>query len=201
MTGYTIFDTPVLKTLLYWASLMYMKVFRWKREGKAPGIPKYVMIAAPHTSNWDLPITLILAFALRIKIFWLGKHSIFEPPFGHICRWLGGIPVDRRRSGDTVSQAVQTFNNRPELILVVPPEGTRKKVRYWKTGFYYIALGACVPIVLGFVDYKRKAGGIGPTIMPTGDIGADMAIIQEYYKNIIGKNAEQWNCESAAINK
>ncbi|MDD5168412.1 MAG: lysophospholipid acyltransferase family protein [Syntrophales bacterium] len=190
-----------MKTLLYWASLMYMKVFRWKREGKAPGIPKYVMIAAPHTSNWDLPITLILAFALRIKIFWLGKHSIFEPPFGHICRWLGGIPVDRRRSGDTVSQAVQTFNNRPELILVVPPEGTRKKVRYWKTGFYYIALGACVPIVLGFVDYKRKAGGIGPTIMPTGDIGADMAIIQEYYKNIIGKNAEQWNCESAAINK
>ncbi len=198
---YTIFDTPVLKDLLYFSSLFYMWLFRWKKEGAAPPIPRYVMIAAPHTSNWDLVITLVLAFAFRIKVFWIGKHTIFKPPFGWICRWLGGIPVNRTRSGDTVAQTVEVFRESKKLILVVPPEGTRKKVRYWKTGFYYIAHGAGVPIVLGYVDYKRKVGGIGPAIMPSGDIGADMDIIKDFYKGIMGKHSDQWSHEGIAISE
>jgi len=196
---YTLFDTPVLKTLLYGGSRLYMFVFRWKKEGAAPDLPKYVMIAAPHTSNWDLVMTLIMAFAFRIKVFWIGKHTIFKPPFGTICRWLGGIPVNRTRSGDTVAQSVQVFHDHEELIMVIPPEGTRKKVRYWKTGFYYIAHGANIPIVLGYVDYQRKVGGIGPAILPTGNIDTDMDIIKRFYQGIMGKHNDQWSHEGIAI--
>ncbi|MDQ5987734.1 MAG: hypothetical protein CSYNP_03479 [Syntrophus sp. SKADARSKE-3] len=198
---YTIFDTPVLKTMLYRAALIYMKIFRWKRGGAPPSFPKYVMIAAPHTSNWDLVITLILAFAYQINVCWVGKHTIFRPPFGSLFRWLGGIPVDRRQAGDTVAQSVQAFHKHERLIMIVPPEGTRKKVRYWKTGFYYIAHGAGVPIVLGYVDYARKIGGFGPAIKPTGDIHADMNIIKDFYKNIEGKHGNQWSSEGIIIKK
>lgn len=197
---HTIFDTPVVKTLLYWGARFYMFIFHWEKEGKVPDLPKYVMIAAPHTSNWDLVITLILAFVLQIKIYWIGKHTIFKPPFGAISRWLGGIPVDRRQSGDTVAQMVRVFQDQEKFIMVIPPEGTRKKVRYWKTGFYYIAHGAGVPIVLGYVDYKRKVGGIGPAILPTGDIDADMDKIKGFYQGIMGKHNAQWNREGIKIN-
>ena len=191
----TIFDTPVVKTLLYWASQSYMFVFRWRKEGAVPDIPKYVMIAAPHTSNWDLVITLVMAFSFRIKIFWIGKHTIFKRPFGSICRWMGGIPVDRRRSGDTVAQIVQVFNGQKNLVIVIPPEGTRRKVHYWKTGFYYIAHGAGVPIVLGYIDYKRKVGGLGPAIMTSGNIDADMDTIKRFYQGIMGKHDDRWSSE------
>lgn len=195
----TIFDTPIINTIFYWASQSYMFVFRWKREGVAPDFPKYVMIAAPHTSNWDLVITLVIAFSFRLKVFWIGKHTIFKPPFGAICRWLGGVPVDRRRSGDTVAQIVSVFNKQEKLVMIIPPEGTRRKVHYWKTGFYYIAHGARVPIVLGYIDYKRKAGGIGPAITPSGNIDADMDIIKRFYQGIVGKHDDRWNDEGIGI--
>ena len=184
---YTIFDTPIVNTLLHRLALFLLKIFGWCREGRLPNVTKYVMIAAPHTSNWDLPVMLILAFSFRTKISWMGKDTLFRWPFGALFRWLGGIPIDRTSSHNVVSQSIKLFQEKEKLVLAVPPEGTRKKVRHWKTGFYYIAKGADVPIVLGFIDYQRKAGGFGPVVTPTGDIEADMEKIRAFYTNITGR--------------
>jgi len=198
---YTVFDTPVVRTILRWFSLAYLKVFGWSCEGQVPDLKKFVMIAAPHTSNWDFPITMFLAFALNVKVYWMGKASIFKRPFGPVMRWLGGIPVDRSRSNNMVDQTVEVFKRHDKLVIIVPPEGTRGKVSYWKTGFYRIAHGAKVPIVLGFVDYQRKAGGIGPVIVPTGNIEADMYAIQSYYAGVTGKHPEKSSMAAIAPEK
>ena len=197
----TIFDTPVLNQVLHFLAISYLLIFRWKKEGHVPDVPKFVMIAAPHTSNWDLPLTLILSLAFRMKVFWLGKHTIFSPPFGSLFKWLGGIPVDRRQANDLVTQCIQTFNKSARMIMVIPPEGTRSKVRYWKTGFYYIAHGAGVPIALGYIDYKRKAGGIGPAVFTTGNIEGDMVKIRDFYAGVTGKNPHQWTEQSIGVTK
>jgi 1-acyl-sn-glycerol-3-phosphate acyltransferase len=162
-------------------------------EGEVPDTPKYVLIAAPHTSNWDLPIMLCLAFAFRTSLFWMGKHTLFRRPFGPIMRWLGGIPIDRREAHNVVELSAQLFRNAERLVMVVPPEGTRQKVRYWKTGFYRIAESAHVPIVLGFLDYRRKVGGLGPVVVPTGDIDADMVVIRAFYADITGKYSDRFD--------
>jgi 1-acyl-sn-glycerol-3-phosphate acyltransferase len=187
----TVFSTSVIKSLLYWISLGFLKVIGWCKEGKLPDIHQYVIIAAPHTTNWDLPITLALAFAFKCNIYWMGKDTIFKRPFGKIMKFLGGIPIDRSTSGNVVEQSIEAFGENNNLVLVIPPEGTRKSVKYWKTGFYYIANGANVPIVMGFLDYKRKVGGIGHVFQPTGDIDADMAAIQAFYINVSGKYPEK----------
>jgi len=197
----TVFDTPILKQVLYLLAIFYMRAFRWKKEGRIPNVPKFVMIAAPHTSNWDLPMTLILSLAFRMKVFWLGKHTIFRTPFGGLFKWLGGIPVDRRQANNLVTQCIQTFQRSERLIMIIPPEGTRSKVRYWKTGFYYIAHGAGVPISLGYVDYKRKAGGMGPTVITTGDIEADMMKIRSFYAGVTGKNPHQWAEQAIGVTR
>lgn len=185
--SYTIFDTPILNALLHWLSLILLKIFGWRMDGELPKTPKYVMIAAPHTSNWDLVFMLTLAFSYKTKVCWMGKDTLFRRPFGALFKWLGGIPIDRARSHNVVDQSIELFRKNEKLVLAVPPEGTRKKVRYWKTGFYYIAKGAGVPIALGFIDYRRKTGGFGPVITPTGDIEADMEAIQAFYADITGK--------------
>ena len=171
-----------------WIGLIFLKILSWRIEGKIPAdIKKFVMIAAPHTTNWDFPITLAITFVLKIKIYWMGKAAIFRWPFGSACRWLGGIPIDRSQSKNVVEQSVQSFNEMDNLIMVIPPEGSRKTVSYWKTGFYHIAKGANVPIVMGFLDYRRKVGGIGPTFYPTGHIEEDMQEIKAFYATITGK--------------
>ena len=154
---------------------------------------KSVLIAAPHTSNWDLPYTLMVAFVLRLNVYWMGKSSIFKPPFRGVMMWLGGIPVDREKSSNlvTASSAAIVQADSP-LQLVVPPEGTRSGTRFWKTGFYYIAQGAGVPIVMAYLDYDKKTGGLGPVFETTGDIEADMASIKNFYKGVTGKNATQF---------
>lgn len=192
----TIFDTPVLNTLLYYISLFLLKMTGWRKEGRLPTSPKYVIIAAPHTSNWDLFYTLVIASAFRIKINWMGKDAIFRPPFRGICQWLGGVPVDRSKSNNAVEQSVRLFKEREQLALVVSPEGTRQKVHFWKTGFYYIAHGANVPIALGFLDYRRKVGGFGPAFLPTGDIEADMIEIKAFYAGVTGKYTDLTSQES-----
>jgi 1-acyl-sn-glycerol-3-phosphate acyltransferase len=193
----TIFDTPVVNTLLRGLSLAILKMTGWKVEGALPpNTPKCVMIAAPHTSNWDLPNTLMAAFALRLHIYWMGKESIFKPPFRHLMMWLGGIPVNRDRANNLVAASAQAIVDADQpLQLVVPPEGTRQKTRYWKTGFYYIALSAKVPIVLAYMDYKRKISGLGPLFHPSGDIEADMVKIKAFYAAFTGRNALQFEAE------
>jgi len=184
---YTLFDTPVISPLLRGLAFSFLKVFGWRLEGRLPDVDKLVVIAAPHTSNWDLPVLLSLAFALGVKACWLGKHTLFRRPFGFLFRWMGGIPVYRSASQNTVAQSVEMFRNSEKLILTIPPEGTRSKVSHWKTGFYYIALGAEIPIAMAFIDYKRKASGVGPTLYPTGNIEADMEVIRNFYANVTAK--------------
>jgi len=179
MTRYTIFNTPIISPLLYGVALLILKVSGWRKEGQVPQDPKFVVVGAPHTSNWDLPLTVILAFAFRKRIFWMGKHSLFCWPFGPFFKWLGGIPVDRSKGQNAVVQCIRAFKENDEFILAIAPEGTRTKVKRWKTGFYYIAMGANVPILLGSLDYRRKVGAIGPLMTPTGDIEADMKVIRE----------------------
>lgn len=188
---YTIFDTPVLRILVRWASIFILKIVGWQVQGRMPDTRRFVLIAAPHTSNWDLPLTLFTAFALRANIYWMGKDAIFRPPLRGFCKWLGGIPIDRSRANSVVSQSIEQFKKNETLILTVPPAGTRQRVMYWKTGFYHIANGAQVPIVLGFLDYRRKVAGIGPMVLPTGDIEADMVVIRGFYKDITGKHIHQ----------
>jgi 1-acyl-sn-glycerol-3-phosphate acyltransferase len=130
----------------------------------------------------------MICFALRLKVYWMGKSSLFPPLLGAIMRWLGGIPVDRSRAGNLVQGTVDAFNKAERLTVIVPPEGTRSKVTHWKTGFYYIAQGAGVPIALGYLDFHKKEGGIGRMFQPSGDIAADMVEIQDFYAGITGKN-------------
>ncbi|HIJ81443.1 MAG TPA: glycerol acyltransferase [Desulfuromonadales bacterium] len=205
LAAFTIFDTPLLKDVFRLGSLLYLKCAGWRLSGELPAARRYVMIAAPHTSNWDLPMTLAVVFAFRLKVYFLAKHTLFIPPFGILLRWLGGVPVDRNKANNLVEQAVELFSRHDDLILVVPPEGTRKRVRYWKSGFYHIAHGANVPIALGFIDFKRKIAGVGGTHVPSGDFDNDLVKIQGFYADITGKNpamtSELTNQDSTAQNK
>jgi 1-acyl-sn-glycerol-3-phosphate acyltransferase len=190
----TIFDTPVVNTVLRALSRAFLRLNGWQVEGSLPASAhKSVLIAAPHTSNWDLPYTLMVAFCLRLNIYWMGKQSLFRGPLGPIMRWLGGIAVDRSKNNNLVSASAQAIvQSAGPVQLVVPPEGTRGRTRHWKTGFYYIALEARVPIILAYMDYQRKRSGLGPTFTPTGDIDKDMAEIKHFYAGIKGKNADQF---------
>jgi len=198
---YTLFDTPVISPLIRGLAFSFLKVFGWRLEGRLPDVDKLVVIAAPHTSNWDLPVLLSLAFALGVKACWLGKHTLFRRPFGFLFRWMGGIPVYRSASQNTVAQSVEMFRNSEKLILTIPPEGTRSKVSHWKTGFYYIALGAEIPIAMAFIDYKRKASGVGPTLYPTGNIEADMEVIRNFYANVTAKYPDKAGLPALAPNQ
>jgi 1-acyl-sn-glycerol-3-phosphate acyltransferase len=190
----TIFTTPVVNTLLRGFSMAFLKLAGWKVEGSLPaGADKCVLIAAPHTSNWDLPYTLMVAFALRLNIYWMGKQGIFRPPFRGLMMWLGGIAVNQAQSTNLVAASSDALKSAQGLLqLVVAPEGTRSKTRYWKTGFYYIALGAQVPIVLAYLDYAHKRGGLGPAVQPCGDIEKDMTTIKAFYAPMKGKKPDQF---------
>ncbi len=162
----------------------------WTVGGGIPKARKYVLIAAPHTSNWDFPFTIATAFALGVDIRWMGKQQLFDGPGGALFRALGGIPVDRSKNTNMVDRMVALFEENDDLVLTVPAEGTRGKGSYWKSGFYHIARRAGVPIGLGYLDFGRKRSGIGPLVHPTGDIRADMDVIRAFYGTVLGKKPE-----------
>jgi 1-acyl-sn-glycerol-3-phosphate acyltransferase len=157
-----------------------------------PQATRFVLIAAPHTSNWDLAFLLALAAGFDLRVCWMGKHALFRPPFGWLMRLAGGIPVVRHRRGDMVAQAARSFANAEKLVLVVPAEGTRERVSHWKSGFYHIARTANVPIVLGYLDYRRRRGGFGPSIQATGNIRADMDRIRAFYADKVGRYPDKF---------
>ena len=165
-----------------------LRAISWKMVLNIPPVSKYVIIGAPHTSNWDFVYFLLLKFAAGFNFSWIGKESLFHWPVGIVMSRLGGIPVDRSGRNNFVSQIVNLFNQRDQLIITIAPEGTRSKSEYWKTGFYYIALGAGVPIALGFIDYRTREIGIGSYFSPTGDIQSDFNCIKEFYNGKMGKN-------------
>ncbi|WP_300339889.1 1-acyl-sn-glycerol-3-phosphate acyltransferase [Accumulibacter sp.] len=193
----TIFTTPIVNTLLRAFSVSFLRLTGWTVEGSLPfGASKSVLIAAPHTSNWDLPYTLMVAFALRLNIYWMGKAQIFRPPFRGLMMWLGGIPVQRETANNLVAASASAITQADgPLQLIVPPEGTRSKARQWKTGFYHIAVSAQVPIVLAYMDYDKKISGLGAIFQPSGDIDIDMAAIKAFYAPFRGRNASQFHTD------
>jgi 1-acyl-sn-glycerol-3-phosphate acyltransferase len=146
-----------------------------------------VLIGAPHTSNWDFVVALATAFALGLEIHWLGKHTLFRPPVGPLMRWLGGIPVDRRVRSGVVSQSVEAIRSRDQMLLCIAPEGTRGRVRRWKTGFYHIARETGLPILLCHLNNPRRILGFGPTFRPGNDTDADLAAIRAHYERFRGR--------------
>ncbi|MBN8505567.1 MAG: lysophospholipid acyltransferase family protein [Burkholderiales bacterium] len=187
----TLFTTPVVNTLLRGFSRLAMRLAGWKVEGRLE-VEKCVLIAAPHTSNWDLPLTLMTAYLLDLRLHWLGKHTIFKFPFGGLMRWLGGIAVHRHQKNNLVAdsaRALREFEGKVQLI--VPPEGTRDKVTQWKSGFYWIAVEAGVPIQLAYMDYAHKRAGLGPLFHPSGNYEQDLPLIQAFYKPFTGRHANK----------
>ncbi len=170
-----------------------LKLWGWKVTGRYPlDIPKVVVAVAPHTSAWDFPVGVLVKSALRIPGNYVAKHTLFRPPFGVFFRWLGGIPVDRSHPGSNfVGSIVEAFQREPHFHLVLAPEGTRKKVAHFRTGFYHIARLAGVPICLCKFDWAKKEVYFDPELFyPTGDEEKDLAWIWNYFKGVPGANPE-----------
>ncbi len=152
--------------------------FGWRCVGQRPSEHRYVLACAPHTSNWDLVVLLLVTMACGVRLSWIGKHTLFEGPFGPVMRWLGGVSVDRSRAERAVEDLAARFRTADQLVIAICPEGTRSRAGYWKSGFYRIAQAAGVPIVLGFVNYERRTAGFAVTLYPTGDVSDDMDMIR-----------------------
>ena len=164
----------------------------WRTAGAAPTIPRYVLIAAPHTSNWDGVLLVAAGNLFGLKLSWFLKASWFVWPMSIFLRKMGAVPIDRKARHDAVANAVEMLKKSDKLALAVSPEGTRKHSESWRTGFYYIALGAGVPIVLSYLDYGRKIAGMGPVFTPTGDIEKDFAVFREFYSGMTACHPEQF---------
>jgi 1-acyl-sn-glycerol-3-phosphate acyltransferase len=188
----TIFNTPVVTVIMRWVLIFIVRAFGWHQPPPLPNLKKCVLVVAPHTSNWDFPIGITYALWYGIRVNWMGKDSLFVPLLSPIFRWMGGIPVDRSKSTNMVSDVARLFEQEESLWLAIAPEGTRRKVERWKTGFYHIAIKANVPIVLAYIDYSRKVTAIDRVIYPTGDVEKELSAIQAFYADITGKNPDQW---------
>lgn len=191
-------NTPIVRRFLRFAAWAYGRISGWRVEGERPADARYVLIGAHHTTNWDLLAALLVSFTLGIEFHWMGKHTLFKGPLGVLMRWLGGIPINRTQAASVTRQCIREFEANRDLVLAITPEGTRGKVKAWKMGFYHIAAGAQVPVVMGYADYKRKVAGIGPRLVPTGNIESDMRIIREFYDTVAAKYPELAGGVSAA---
>ncbi|MCU0729284.1 MAG: lysophospholipid acyltransferase family protein [Sphingopyxis sp.] len=171
-----------------WVLFAFYRRRGWTAVGEVPEPRRFVLIAAPHTSNWDFVYYLGLTQALGLRTFFMAKKSLFRWPMGGFMRAMGGVEIDRSKGGNYVQAMVDEFARRAEFVLTVAPEGTRGRTAKWKTGFYQIAMKANVPLVVGMMDYGRKTGGLGPLIWPTGDFRADMLKVLDVYRTCIPKN-------------
>jgi 1-acyl-sn-glycerol-3-phosphate acyltransferase len=163
----------------------------WKAVGEPPADRRCVIIAAPHTSNWDFIYFLGLTDALKIDAHFMGKTSLFRWPMARFMHDMGGVPVERSSRHNYVEAMIAEFGRRKQFMLTIAPEGTRGAVKQWRTGFYHIALGAKVPMVCGLMDYGTRTGGLGPAIWPTGDYKADMLKVAEFYRSVTPKHPER----------
>jgi len=184
----TIFNTPLLSKFFQILAGLGMRLAGWKVAGRLPDLPKFILIGAPHTSNWDFILFLGVIFKLGANVRFMGKAELFRSPFGFFFRYCGGIPVDRKKSNGLVEQMVQACQAAEHFILTIAPEGTRHHVAEWKRGFYHIATGAGIPISLAVVDGKQKTIQLGQVFTPTGDVEADLAAIQGYFAGKQGVN-------------
>lgn len=194
----TLYDSAFARALLRPVARALLRLAGWRVEGElSPQAARCVVIAAPHTSNWDFPYTLLGAFALGMNIRWLGKAALFRAPFGPLMRWLGGIAVRRDRSNNLVASSIEALKAAPgPLQLVLSPEGTRAHTTQWRTGFHHIARGAGLPIQLSYLDWGQRRLGLGPLVEPTPDVDGDIARIRAFYAPFKGRNAKQFDAGS-----
>lgn len=181
------------RPVLRWCALRLLGLLGWRLDVNLPDEPKLVILAAPHTSNWDgvLAILAMLAMDLRLGLF--VKHTAFDGLLGRMLRNMGAIPIDRSAPGGIVAQTVEAFRTRPQLVIGIAPEGTRQRVQKWKRGFYLIAQDAQVPIVCAYLDYARRVVGTGPTLRASGDYARDLETIQAFYRGIAPKRPEDFS--------
>lgn len=175
------------------AAKMSLRLVGWQLVADLPATQKFLLVGAPHTSNWDFPIALLMMASLGLKLRWIGKDSLFRGIKGPVMRGLGGIPVKRDGRKNFVGQIVDLYNSRDEMVITIAPEGTRKYLDHWKTGFYHIALNAKIPIALGFLDYPRKICGVGGYFTPSGNQEDDLKTLREFYADKVGKFSQQQN--------
>tara|TARA_B110000285_G_scaffold204031_1_gene240664 strand:+ start:3834 stop:4454 length:621 start_codon:yes stop_codon:yes gene_type:complete len=197
---FTIHDTPGVIHIIRLLSWLVLKLSGWKVINVAPATGSYLLIAAPHTSNWDFPLGIAMAFHLRLKVYFIGKHTLFKGVRGPIMRWLGGIPLNREASKNFVDASIETYANNDNLIFAIAPEGTRASVERWKTGFYHMAKGANVPLALAYFDFATRTGGIGKMLNTTDNMDADMQAIADFYRPVTGKNPNNYNPDITGFN-
>lgn len=185
----TIFNTPILTPLLRQLARLLLRLHGWRVacDQSALKLKKYVLVGAPHTSNWDGYYFILAALKLKLTPQWMGKDKLFKFPLGGTMRWFGGIAVDRSQANNLVQATADEFKRRESLVVAVPPEGTRGRRERWKTGFFYIARGAAVPVVCGFIDYARKELGLGPVMQMGENLNAELVRLGEYYAEKTGK--------------
>lgn len=186
--------TPYAFKRTFMQNLWYalFRLIGWKATYYDPGTNKYICVVWPHTSNLDFFIGFIFSRAYPLpNPNFFAKDSLFKGTFGPIWRWLGGIPVVRDRSTNFVDQVAAEFQRRDKIMIAITPEGTRKHTEYWRSGFYYIALAAKTPLVLGSMDYSKRLITYGKTLMPTGDLDADLERIREFYAGVMGRHPER----------
>jgi 1-acyl-sn-glycerol-3-phosphate acyltransferase len=177
-----------------WLCAAYLKLSGWRMRGDWPrDLPKIVLVAAPHTSNWDGFNMLAAAGYYRIPLKWMGKKELTEGPLGGLVRWFGCVPVDRDAKADLVRQMKDAFDASASMVLAVAPEGTRAKSTGWKSGFYHIAAGAGVPIVMSVLDYGAKTISLSGALIPSGDYEADLPLIKRHYTTARGKFDERFS--------
>ena len=169
---------------------LILRIGGWEMVGELPAEKRAVVIAAPHTSNWDGFWALVYKVAVQLDIHFFAKRSLFWFPLNILLRALGGVPLDRKRAGSAVDQAIEMFNTKESYYFGLAPEGTRSRADHWKSGFYRIAEGADVPVVLGFLDYGKRQIGIGPTLKLSGDPQKDLEFFRGFYKDVKGRRPE-----------
>jgi 1-acyl-sn-glycerol-3-phosphate acyltransferase len=175
-----------------WLCRLYLNIVGWKIGSTLdPSIKKCVLVAAPHTSNMDYPIAMATLYGCGVRVRFLAKNSLFKFPLGILMRATGGIPVDRSRHTNMVEAMIGMFEQNEELKLLIPAEGTRSYVKEWKSGFYHTALGAKVPIAMGYLDYGKKTAGFGDLFHPTGDYHKDLEEIKKFYRQFRARYPEK----------
>ncbi|MDP5210565.1 1-acyl-sn-glycerol-3-phosphate acyltransferase [Microbulbifer sp. 2205BS26-8] len=190
----TIFNTPVVTPLMRQIAKLLLKLHGWRVKGNQHSLKlkKYVLLGAPHTTNWDGYFFILAALKLKLTPQWMGKDRLFKFPLGRPMRWFGGIAVNRSKANNLVEATIRQFRLNKELIIAIPPEGTRGMAERWKTGFYHIARNAKVPVVLGFINFRKKEVGIGPIAQLGENLEVELNKLRAFYADKIGKFPEHY---------
>jgi 1-acyl-sn-glycerol-3-phosphate acyltransferase len=187
----TFYDLSAVVAVLRIVSGAALRLRGWRVEGQRPDAPRFVVVAAPHTSAWDVPLMLAAALQVGIRLHWLGASYYFKRPVAGLLRWLGGVPIERGRTASRVQTTAELMAAYDRIGVAISPEGSRKLVPHWKTGFYHLAVAAEVPLVLTSLDHRHKRATIGPVLMPTGDIEADLVDVRAFYEGVEGRYPDQ----------